>query len=304
MVPQDDYSRPPPPPPREDYNYSQQYPPHQSYQQQSHYQDPHQQHQSYESPTGSPAPSAAPTRKPPVRAEPASASVVLLGLPAHVQDVHLRNFLEDMGASIDGTTVIMDRSTGLSKCYGFAKFSSVEHARAFVEPNFPSIPWKERGGPGVHDGLRIKINYSQKSGGWREDQGATARLTEDQRRVTGESTLLSDISNRHLRLSSIWRTDGATPQGFYVNDGTRDVGSTPTQILLLRGLDALTNEEEIVAALSRVGGRASGAVSRGGIKKVFITKDRASRQSWGFAFVQFSDVKVRFYYAFVADKMS
>lgn len=103
-----------------------------------------------------------------------------------------------MGASIDGTTVIMDRSTGLSKCYGFAKFSSVEHARAFVEPNFPSIPWKERGGPGVHDGLRIKINYSQKSGGWREDQGATARLTEDQRRVTGESTLISDISNRLL----------------------------------------------------------------------------------------------------------
>ena len=89
-------------------------------------------------------------------------------------------------------------------------------------------------------------------------------------------------------------SDGATPQGFYVNDGTRDVGSTPTQILLLRGLDALTNEEEIVTALSRVGGRASGAVSRGGVKKVFITKDRASRQSWGFAFVQFSDVKVRF----------
>jgi len=93
-----------------------------------------------------------------------------------------------MGASVDSTTVIIDRATGLSKCYGFAKFSSVEHARAFVDPNFPSIPWKERGVPGAHDGLRIKINYSQKSGGWREDQGATSRLTDDQRRAGGEQS--------------------------------------------------------------------------------------------------------------------
>ncbi|GAA5874348.1 hypothetical protein JCM16303_005821 [Sporobolomyces ruberrimus] len=292
---EDDYSRPPPPS-REDYSapapyhqypgpadYQQQYPPPTDYQQQypvptdyQHGQHP-QHHQpapygQYDSPTGSPAPPhPGPVgRKPPVRPEPPSASVVLLGLPAHVADAHLRHFLEDLGASIDSTTVIMDRATGLSKCYGFAKFSSVEHARAFVEPNFPSVPWKERGVPGPHDGMRIKINYSQKSGGWREDQGATARLTDDQRRVA----------------------DGGTSQSFYVNDGTRDVGSTPTQILLLRGLDTLTNEEEIVAALSRVGGRASGAVSRGGVKKIYITRDRASRQSWGFAFVQFSDVKL------------
>lgn len=104
----------------------------------------------------------------------------------HVTDSLLREFLEDMGASIDSTTVIMDRATGLSKRYGFAKFSSVEHARAFVEPNFPSVPWKDRHAAGPDDGMRIKINYSQKTGGWREDQGATARLTDDQRKAAGE----------------------------------------------------------------------------------------------------------------------
>ncbi|GAA5937958.1 hypothetical protein JCM1841_005036 [Sporobolomyces salmonicolor] len=209
--------------------------------------------------------------KPPVQPEAPSASVVLLGLPAHVQDVHLRHFLEDMGASIDSTTVIIDRATGISKRYGFAKFSSVEHARAFIEPNFPSVPWRERGMPGPDDGMRIKINYSQKSGGWREDQGATARLTDDQRRAA---------EGDHASSS------------FYINDGTRDIGSTPSQILLLRGLDPLTNEEEIVSALAKVGGRASGDVARGGVKKVMIVKDRASRQSWCFAFVQFSDVRL------------
>ncbi|GAA6023535.1 hypothetical protein JCM8202_002669 [Rhodotorula sphaerocarpa] len=198
-----------------------------------------------------------------------SASVILLGLPPHVDDVLLRNFLEDMGASIDSTTVIMDRQTGLSKCFGFAKFSSVEHARSFVEPNFPSIPWRERSGAGSADGTRIKINYSQKTGGWRSDQGASARLSEDQRASTG-----------------------AASQSFYMNDGTRDIGTTPSNMLLLRGLDPLTNEDDIAASLSRVGGRPGQDVGRGGLKRVMLVKDRASRSSWGFAFVQLADTRL------------
>lgn len=133
------------------------------------------------------------SRDPPRSIEPPSASVVLLGLPSHVDDIILRNFLEDMGASIDNTTVIMDRITGISKRYGFAKFSSVEHARSFVEPNWPAVTWRERGGTTsinrADEGLKIKINYSQKTGGWREDQGAGARMNEDKRKVNGQSTL-------------------------------------------------------------------------------------------------------------------
>ena len=92
-----------------------------------------------------------------------------------------------MGASIDSTTVIKDRATGLSKRFGFAKFSSVEHARAFVEPNFPVVTWRDRSGSGADDGIKVKINFSQKTGGWREDQGAGARLTEEQRKAAGAS---------------------------------------------------------------------------------------------------------------------
>lgn len=99
----------------------------------------------------------------------------------------LRAFLEDLGASVDDTHIIIDRTTGISKRYGFAKFVSVEHARAFVEPNFPAVLWRQQLGVGhdADDGLKIKINYSMKTGGWREDQGADARLTEDKRRATG-----------------------------------------------------------------------------------------------------------------------
>ncbi|GJN90911.1 hypothetical protein Rhopal_003925-T1 [Rhodotorula paludigena] len=230
---------------------------------------PHQAHPSgHEQPRDGRAgsqPAAGGARKPVVPEAPSS-SVILLGLPLHVNDALLRQFLEDMGASIDTTTVIFDRTTQTSKGFGFAKFSSVEHARAFVEPNFPSIPWREHGAPGQSDGMRIKINYSQKTGGWREDQGATARLTEDQRKAEGAQ------------------------QGFYVNDGTKDIGTKPRNMLLLRGIDPLTSEEDILSALVRVGGRASQALAKGGIKRVMIVKDRASRSSWGFAFVEFDDL--------------
>lgn len=199
-----------------------------------------------------------------------------------------------MGASVDSTTVIIDRQTGLSKRYGFAKFSSVEHARAFVEPNFPTVSWKERVGMGPDDGLKIKINYSQKTGGWREDQGAGARLTEDQRKAAGTSLLERSQSEDMLCLIPSFPTEAsAAPQSFYVNDGTRDVGTSPTQILLLRGLDPLSDEEEIVQALGAIPSRAGTEIKQGGVKKVMITKDRASRSSWGYAFVQFSDVRVR-----------
>ncbi|KAK4047161.1 hypothetical protein OIV83_005613 [Microbotryomycetes sp. JL201] len=208
---------------------------------------------------------------PVVSREPPSASVVFLGLPAHVNDQILREFLEDMGAAIDSTTVIFDRQTNTSKRYGFAKFISVEHARAFVEPNFPAVTWKERNGAGDDDSLKIKINYSQKMGGWREDQGATARLSEDQRKGQAASS---------------------APQTFYHNDGTRDIGSMPSQILLLRNLDPLTTEAEIVTALCSLGDPVGSQIRTGGIKKVILIRDRASRASWGYAFVQFSDVKL------------
>ena len=92
-----------------------------------------------------------------------SQSVIFLGLPANVDDVILRTFLEDLGASIDTTTIIYDKESGTSKRFGFARFASVEHARSFVEPNFPSVVWRDRTGRGnpVDDGLRVKIDYSQ-----------------------------------------------------------------------------------------------------------------------------------------------
>lgn len=142
--------------------------------------------------------------------------------------------------------------------------------------------------PTQDDGLKIKINFSQKTGGWREDQGAASRMTDDR----SEFVYPYNIDAQGLTWSAATESDSVSAP-FYVNDGTRDIGSAPTQILLLRGLDTLTTEENIVYVLGAIGGRIGKDIRDGGIKRVMITKDRASRSSWGYAFVQFADVRVR-----------
>lgn len=220
-----------------------------------------------------------------------SQTVILMGLPAHTDESNLRAFLEDMGCSIDGCTIIYDRETGQSKRYGFARFISVEHARAFVDPHFPIITWKEPRGSRYGDsgdGLKIKIDYSQKE-----------KLPFEQRistRTSGRPGADRGSNARHA-------TSGANGAGYRrysasespsvapINDGARDIGGSPTSILLLRGLDPLSTEQDIATNLQNIPDP-SQTVGSESVKKVMLIKDRNTRGSWGFAFVHFADVQV------------
>lgn len=56
-----------------------------------------------------------------------------------------------------------------------------------MDPIFPSITWREPPSS-VHqldNGIKIRINYSQKNGGWRDDHGSGARQSEDHRKAQG-----------------------------------------------------------------------------------------------------------------------
>ncbi|KAG5437901.1 hypothetical protein PCK2_000981, partial [Pneumocystis canis] len=70
-----------------------------------------------------------------------------------------------------------------------------------------------------------------------------------------------------------------------LNDGSQDVSTTPSQFLLLRKLDPLTTEELIVKGMAKL---------QVPIVRVLLIRDRMTRQSWGFAFVEYVDVNVRY----------
>jgi RNA-binding protein 5/10 len=154
---------------------------------------------------------------------------------------------------------------GTSKGFGFAQFTSTDHARAFVDPLFPFIQvpppashgasataafYKalETGAP--HNGRRVKIDYSQSAS------------PHDKNRFNKGN----------------------------MNDGTRDIGNTQSSILLFRGLDPLSGPQAIYQAMLYSSG--PGRNGPKGMRRIILIKDKVTMASYGFAFVEFVDIQV------------
>ncbi|KAF9264920.1 hypothetical protein L218DRAFT_972483 [Marasmius fiardii PR-910] len=189
-----------------------------------------------------------------------SPHVIFLGLDPDFTEADLQAYLNSHGCNIETVTIIRERSTGTSKGFGFAQFSSSEHARAFVDPLFPfvNVPppashghsaaaayYKalETGAP--HNGRRVKIDYSQ-----------SATPHEKGRSNRGNN-----------------------------NDGTRDIGNQPTPVLLFRGLDPLSGPQAIHQTMRTSAG--PGKEGGKGMKRIILIKDKVTMASFGFAFVEF-----------------
>ena len=84
------------------------------------------------------------------------------------------------------------------------------------------------------------------------------------------------------------RGRGRGPQ--FTNDGTRDIGNTQAAVLLFRGLDPLAGPAAIAQAIK--GSAGPGKDGAKGMKRVMVIKDKVTMASWGYAFVEFTDVQV------------
>jgi hypothetical protein len=74
-----------------------------------------------------------------------------------------------------------------------------------------------------------------------------------------------------------------TQKTWVYNDGTGDVGDTPSQFLLVRNLDTMAQEETIAKGMARLDSEP---------KRVLLIRDRKTKISWGFAFIEYQDVSV------------
>ncbi|KAE9406483.1 hypothetical protein BT96DRAFT_1055206 [Gymnopus androsaceus JB14] len=190
-----------------------------------------------------------------------SPHVIFLGLDPDFTESDLQSYLNSHGCSVETVTIIRERSTGASKGFGFAQFSSSEHARAFVDPLFPFVqvpPPASHGATATaafyksletglpHNGRRVKIDYSQSA--TPHEKG---------------------------------RSRGNT------NDGTRDIGNSQAPVLLFRGLDPLSGPQAIHQAMRSSSG--VGIEGAKGMKRIILIKDKVTMASFGFAFVEFID---------------
>ncbi|CAA7270148.1 unnamed protein product [Cyclocybe aegerita] len=232
------------------------------------YSDPHRQHHDWSQEYGHEdrarsGPGAFPKKRL-VPSEP-SPHVIFLGLDPDFSEADLQAYLVSNGCSVETVTIIRERSSGSSKGFGFAQFSSVEHARAFVDPLFPFIQMPPPASHGAsataafykaleaglpHNGRRVKIDYSQSA--TPHDKGRMNRGN--------------------------------------LNDGTRDIGNTQAPVLLFRGLDLLSGPQAIYQAMLSSSGsnKQDGAK---GMRRIILIKDKVTMASFGFAFVEFVDVQ-------------
>ncbi|THH32967.1 hypothetical protein EUX98_g1229 [Antrodiella citrinella] len=151
---------------------------------------------------------------------------------------------------------------GLDPDFTEADFTSIDHARAFVDPSYPFIQVPPPASHGAsasaafykaletgaqHSGRRVKIDYSQSA---------------------------SPGDKRRGPLNT--------------NDGTRDIGNSQVPVLLFRGLDPLSGPQAIAQAMQNSAGL--GKEGAKGMKRIILIKDKVTMASWGFTFVEFVDV--------------
>ncbi|CAE6491534.1 unnamed protein product [Rhizoctonia solani] len=181
-----------------------------------------------------------------------SAHVIFLGLDQEFNEADLTAFLITHHAYPTSVTIIRDRNTGkhpcLLKSFGFAEFASPEAARVFVEPNFPFI--------------YIPPKASQLAQGYSEDAG------------------------RRVKIDYSQSAQPRGPAGNRMhNDGTRDIGNTQAPVVLLRGVDFQATVEEISEAVKESTGPKCEGLR--GARKVMLVRDKQTRASLGFAFVEY-----------------
>ncbi|KAI0806997.1 hypothetical protein C8Q74DRAFT_1225356 [Fomes fomentarius] len=195
-----------------------------------------------------------------------SPHVIFLGLDPDFTESDMQAYLTSNSCSIESVTIIRDRSTGISKGFGFAQFTSTEHARAFVDPLFPFIQIPP---PASHGASATAAFYrALEAGSTMPTSGRRVKIDYSQSAAPGER-----------------RAKGP----FQTNDGTRDIGNTQVPVLLFRGLDPLSGPQAIAQAMKMSAGPNKEGAK--GMRRIILIKDKTTSASWGFAFVEFIDIE-------------
>ncbi|KAF8470039.1 hypothetical protein BDZ91DRAFT_771230 [Kalaharituber pfeilii] len=235
--------------------------------------------------------------------------VILEGFGIETSEEDIMNELvEVMGVEgVEAMNIIKDRTTGQSRGFGFARFTTVAFAKKFLAEHYPSVRM-------FPEQIKIKCAFSRTGGGGGDgdkDRGRRGRDGEDE--WTCRVCMMLNFSRR----TECYRC--ATPKSvalastlthptptFFQNDGSRDVEeTTASQFLLFRELAEGVGEEMLAKdresgnsgeAKVRSGGAAAAAAVPGGaregsVKRVLLVRDRRTGESWRFGFVEFAGVE-------------
>ncbi|KLJ13854.1 hypothetical protein EMPG_11236 [Blastomyces silverae] len=249
-----------------------------------------------------------------------SREIMMEGLPVDMNEDDILNELTQYYhvGTLEDVRVIRDRQTKISRQLGFLRFPTIDESREFLERNFPTIYlYGDSGSHTDERGTRVRIAYS--------------REREDRNRVKAEGEWTCKICSivnyatrqRCFRCQAVRADFVQLPPGIanpprVANHGDNDVApdGTPSQFILLRGLEASVTEELLAKGVAKLykptpGSEGHGAATaakkgakvasttgdsnlgarEGSIRRVLLIRDRRSNESWKYGFAEFATVE-------------
>ncbi|ALC38613.1 CG4896 [Drosophila busckii] len=186
--------------------------------------------------------------------------IIIFGLKKHITEADIMGALIQVNMEPSSIRLIRKRPTGASRGFAFVEFNTVEEAKRWMELTQGSLKLGDQ---------RVSLQYSHK------------RITS-----TDWHCIKCGVYNFKRRFSCFkCNSPRSESEGFFntgQGEGVYEISPILTKKIMLRNLDALTNEEGVLSALQNLLPKLAKT-----IQKVLISRDSLTQTSRGYCYLTF-----------------
>ncbi|BES93249.1 RNA-Hypothetical protein protein [Nesidiocoris tenuis] len=187
-------------------------------------------------------------------------TIVVRGMAQHINEADIQEDITACGLTCRDIRLVRRKDTGTSRGFAFVEFHSVEDASKWIEQKQGELMFKEQ--------FRALMQYTvhkdqQIFGRGKADWVCRCQATNFRRRET-------------CYMCSTSRREGE------VHEDTMEISTHPTNTVLLRGLDTLTTEENVLHSIK--------SLSSLPIRSVRVGRDAATGVSRGVCYLEMNNV--------------
>ncbi|KAL8652206.1 MAG: hypothetical protein Q9226_004363 [Calogaya cf. arnoldii] len=219
---------------------------------------------------------------------------------------------------LDDVRIIRDRQTKVSRGFGFLRFPSIELSKAFIERNYPSIYlYGLEPADNDNQAAKVRIDFSRE----RDERPRGDKEGEWTCKICTFVNFPGRLKcfkcqSPQIDMSTFGNTS-AVKQQPTMNSGDSDASpnGTPSQFLLLRGLEPTVSEDLLAKGVSKLykpsrrssppaasaskkanskvastTGDANLGAKEGSLRRVLLVRDRKTNESWRYGFAEFATV--------------
>ncbi|KAJ9630232.1 hypothetical protein H2204_008593 [Knufia peltigerae] len=211
---------------------------------------------------------------------------------------------------LDDVRVIRDRQTKQSRQFGFLRFPTVQDAEEFMDRNYPVLYLYGNDELSTGDASKVRITFGR--------ERKEAHRTEDADWICPNCNVNNfSTRNRCFRCQASRPEPGfeAPVKAVNVGDNDTSTDNTPSQFLLLRGLEPSVTEEVLVKGVSKLNKPSSTAAQKdevpgkkvakvasttgdanlgareGTLRRILLVRDRRSNESWRYGFAEYASME-------------